>query len=76
MPCANWCYPAEVLVGSHQAMTDFCLPEWDAERPPSARELAVAAAERGTRHVLVTGLLMTAGVGSNSSTTCSRRRGR
>ena len=33
-----------VLVGSHSTLTDFLLPEWDAERPPSARELAVAVA--------------------------------
>jgi len=44
----------EVLVGSHQTLTDFLLPEWDAERPASPRELAVAAAEHGTRFVLVT----------------------
>ncbi len=45
-----------VLVGSHSTLTDFLLPEWDAERPPSARELAVAAAENGTDYVLVTGV--------------------
>ncbi|CAG1016043.1 hydroxymethylpyrimidine/phosphomethylpyrimidine kinase [Burkholderiaceae bacterium] len=44
----------EVLVGSHQTLTDFLLPEWDADRPASPRELAVAAAEHGTRFVLVT----------------------
>jgi hydroxymethylpyrimidine/phosphomethylpyrimidine kinase len=49
---------AEVLVGSHQALQDFLLPDWDSERPPSARELAVAAGEHGTRHVLVTGILL------------------
>jgi len=49
---------AEVLVGSHKALQDFLLPEWDSERPPSARELAVAAGEHGTRHVLVTGILL------------------
>ena len=45
-----------VLVGSHSTLTDFLLPDWDAERPPSARELAVAAAEHGTDYVLVTGV--------------------
>lgn len=45
---------AEVLVGSHQTLTDFLLPDWDASRPASPRELAVAAAEHGTRFVLVT----------------------
>ena len=44
----------EVLVGSHQTLTDFLLPEWDADRPASPRELAVAAGEHGTRFVLVT----------------------
>ena len=44
----------EVLVGSHQTLTGFLLPEWDADRPASPRELAVAAAEHGTRFVLVT----------------------
>lgn len=44
----------EVLVGSHQTLTDFLLPEWESERPASPRELAVAAAEHGARFVLVT----------------------
>jgi len=48
----------EVLVGSHKTLTDFLLPEWDSERPASARELAVAAGEHGTRFVLVTGVLL------------------
>jgi hydroxymethylpyrimidine/phosphomethylpyrimidine kinase len=49
----------EVLVGSHKTLQDFLLPEWDSERPPSARELAVAAGEHGTRFVLVTGVMLT-----------------
>jgi hydroxymethylpyrimidine/phosphomethylpyrimidine kinase len=49
---------AEVLVGSHKTLQDFLLPEWDSERPPSARELAVAAGEHGTRYVLVTGVML------------------
>jgi hydroxymethylpyrimidine/phosphomethylpyrimidine kinase len=48
----------EVLVGNHKTLTDFLLPDWDSERPPSARELAVAASEHGTRYVLVTGVLL------------------
>lgn len=48
----------EVLVGNHQTLQDFLLPEWDSERPPSARELAVAAGEHGTRYVLVTGVML------------------
>lgn len=50
----------EVLTGNHKTLTDFLLPEWDQERPPSARELAVAAAEHGTRYVLVTGIMLPA----------------
>ena len=44
----------EVLVGSHQTLTDFLLPDWEGERPPSSREIAVAASKHGTRFVLVT----------------------
>lgn len=45
-----------VLVGNHKTLTDFLLPDWDSERAPSARELAVAAAQSGAQHVLVTGI--------------------
>jgi hydroxymethylpyrimidine/phosphomethylpyrimidine kinase len=48
----------EVLVGNHKTLQDFLLPDWDSERPPSARELAVAAGEHGTRYVLVTGVVL------------------
>ena len=51
----------EVLVGSHQTLTDFLLPDWDADRPTSPRELAVAAAEHGANYVLVTSVLITSG---------------
>lgn len=51
----------EVLVGSHQTLTDFLLPDWDADRPASPRELAVAAAEHGANFVLVTSVLVTIG---------------
>ena len=51
----------EVLVGSHQTLTDFLLPDWDADRPTSPRELAVAAAEHGANFVLVTSVLITSG---------------
>ena len=44
----------EVLVGSHQTLCDFLIPDWEGERPASPRELAVAANKHGTRHVLVT----------------------
>ncbi|WP_374592461.1 hydroxymethylpyrimidine/phosphomethylpyrimidine kinase [Aquabacterium sp.] len=46
----------EVLIGNHKTLTDFLLPDWNAERAPSARELAVAAGEAGARSVLVTGM--------------------
>lgn len=45
-----------VLVGNHKTLTDFLLPDWDADRPASPRELAVAAAQHGTAYVLVTGI--------------------
>lgn len=51
---------AEVLVGNHKTLMDLLLPEWEGERAPSARELAVAAAEHGARHVLVTGIMLPA----------------
>ena len=47
---------SHVLVGNHTTLTDFLLPDWESERPPSARELAVAAAELGAGYVLVTGV--------------------
>ena len=50
----------EVLVGSQQTLTDVLLPDWEGERPPSARELAVAAGELGAKYVLVTGISLPA----------------
>ena len=47
-------------MGNHKTLTDFLLPDWDSERPASARELAVAAGEHGTRFVLVTGIMLVA----------------
>lgn len=47
-----------VLVGNHQTLTDVLLPDWDADRPASPRELAVAAAQHGAQHVLVTGIAL------------------
>ncbi len=44
----------EVLVGNHQTLTNFLLPDWSSDRPASPRELAVAASQHGTRFVLVT----------------------
>ena len=45
-----------VLVGSHAVLTEFLLPDWDADRPASPREIAVAANKLGAAHVLVTGI--------------------
>jgi len=56
----------EVLVGSHKTLQDFLLPDWESERPPSARELAVAAGEHGTRYVLVTGVMLAAKPGKGT----------
>ncbi|HUP10248.1 MAG TPA: bifunctional hydroxymethylpyrimidine kinase/phosphomethylpyrimidine kinase [Caldimonas sp.] len=44
----------EVLVGSHQTLVDFLIPDWESERPASPRELAVAAHKHGASYVLVT----------------------
>jgi len=51
---------SEVLVGNNKTLTDFLLPDWESDRPASPRELAVAAAEHGTRFVLVTGVMLPA----------------
>ena len=56
-----------VLTGNQKTLTDFLLPEWDSERPPSARELAVAAGEQGTHFVLVTGIALPAQRGSTET---------
>jgi hydroxymethylpyrimidine/phosphomethylpyrimidine kinase len=48
----------EVLVGNQQTLTDVLLPDWEGERPPSARELAVAAGDLGSKYVLVTGITL------------------
>jgi hydroxymethylpyrimidine/phosphomethylpyrimidine kinase len=45
-----------VLVGNHQILTDCLLPDWEADRAPLARELAIAAHELGVQFVLVTGM--------------------
>lgn len=45
-----------VLVGNHSTLWRWLLPDWDAERSPSARDLARAAAEFGVAYTLVTGI--------------------
>ena len=47
---------ATVLVGEHHQLRRWLLPDWSAARPPTARDIARAAAEAGTPYTLVTGL--------------------
>lgn len=45
-----------VLTGSHSTLWRWLLPTWSGERSPSARDIAVAAGERGVSFTLVTGM--------------------
>jgi hydroxymethylpyrimidine/phosphomethylpyrimidine kinase len=45
-----------VLVGNHSTLWRWLLPDWDASRSPSARDLAMAADALGVPYVLVTGI--------------------
>ena len=45
-----------VLVGEHHQLWRWLLPEWSGNKPPSARDIARAAADAGTPYTLVTGL--------------------
>ena len=45
-----------VLVGNHSTLSRWLLPDWSAERAPSARDIARAAAEFGVSYTLVTGI--------------------
>ncbi len=54
-----------VLVGNHQQLTEFLLPDWDGGRPASPRELAVEAHKHGAAHVLVTGIPLSNGFVDN-----------
>lgn len=45
-----------VLVGNHSTLWRWLLPDWDAERSPSARDIARAAGEYGVPYTLVTGI--------------------
>lgn len=47
---------ATVLVGSHGTLSAWLLPDWTSHRPPTARDLAKAAADKGVPFVWVTGL--------------------
>ena len=45
-----------VLVGNHSTLWRWLLPDWSAERPPGARDIALAAQECGASYTLVTGI--------------------
>jgi hydroxymethylpyrimidine/phosphomethylpyrimidine kinase len=45
-----------VLVGNHSTLARWLLPDWNADRAPSARDIARAAAEFGVPYTLVTGV--------------------
>ena len=45
-----------VLVGNHSTLWRWLLPDWSSERPPTARDLAMAAAGSGVPYLLVTGI--------------------
>jgi hydroxymethylpyrimidine/phosphomethylpyrimidine kinase len=45
-----------VLVGNHNVLWRWLLPDWESERPPTARDLAAAAAQSDVPYVLVTGI--------------------
>jgi hydroxymethylpyrimidine/phosphomethylpyrimidine kinase len=48
-----------VLVGNHNTLTRWLLPDWQAGRSPSARDIARAANKFGVPYTLVTGLALT-----------------
>jgi hydroxymethylpyrimidine/phosphomethylpyrimidine kinase len=45
-----------LLVGNHNSLWRWLLPDWSSDKPPSARDIARAAAEKGTPYTLVTGI--------------------
>lgn len=45
-----------LLVGNHSTLWRWLLPDWNHDHSPSARDLAAAAAQRGTPFTLVTGI--------------------
>ncbi|WP_313297687.1 bifunctional hydroxymethylpyrimidine kinase/phosphomethylpyrimidine kinase [Diaphorobacter sp.] len=45
-----------VLVGNHSTLRRWLLQDWEHERAPTAREIAMAAAEHGVAYSLVTGV--------------------
>jgi len=49
---------ATVLVGNHSTLRRWLLPDWNGERGPSARDIAMAAGELGVPYTLVTGVVL------------------
>ena len=45
-----------VLVGNHNTLARWLLPDWSAEQAPSAQDIAHAAGEFGVAYTLVTGI--------------------
>jgi hydroxymethylpyrimidine/phosphomethylpyrimidine kinase len=45
-----------VLIGSYSTLRRWLLPHWTNNRPPGARDLAIAAGELGASYTLVTGI--------------------
>lgn len=55
--CSELLLPqATVLVGNHSTLTRWLLPDWSADKAPSARDIARAANEYGVAYTLVTGI--------------------
>ena len=54
--CAELLLPqTAVLVGNHNTLCRWLLPDWSQDKPPGPRDVARAAAEHGTPYTLVTG---------------------
>ncbi len=47
---------ATVLAGNHSTLSRWLLPDWNADRKPTARDIARAAGELGVAYTLVTGI--------------------
>lgn len=47
-----------VLVGNHSTLWRWLLPDWNGDRPPTARDIARAAGEQGVPYTLVTGIVL------------------
>lgn len=47
-----------LLVGNHNTLARWLLPDWAQDRPPSARDIAMAANGHGVPYTLVTGIAL------------------